>query len=166
MEMEPDPAEQVSETSWHPEIVVLVRDVKVRLYVKREGCLPDWQSQWVAGDAWLASRADIAATICSEKDKNSQLHSARNFGWFGVAGVFSNTNTKRLLNLNLCFFFQTTEVTKSIKRWMLSKRYMLRYGQAVHPKNWHQSDQRIRQQPRAHFSETCLLILPGYLLSN
>ena len=94
MEMEPDPAEQVSETSWHPEIVVLVRDVKVRLYVKREGCLPDWQSQWVAGDAWLASRADIAATICSEKDKNSQLHSARNFGWFGVAEVFSNTNTK------------------------------------------------------------------------
>ena len=76
MEMEPDPAEQVSETSWHPEIVVLVRDVKVRLYVKREGCLPDWQSQWVAGDAWLESRADLSATI-SLSDRMPEYMSER-----------------------------------------------------------------------------------------
>jgi hypothetical protein len=36
MEMEP---ESVSETSWYPEIVPLMRDVKMRLSVKKEGCL-------------------------------------------------------------------------------------------------------------------------------
>ena len=36
MEMEP---ESVSETSWYPEIVPLMRDVKMRLFVKKEGCL-------------------------------------------------------------------------------------------------------------------------------
>ena len=36
MEMEP---EAVSETSWYPEIVPLMRDVKMTLSVKKEGCL-------------------------------------------------------------------------------------------------------------------------------
>lgn len=106
MEMDPGPAESVSETSWHPEIVLLIRDVKVRLYVKKDGCLPDWQSQWVTGDVWLASRADISATVISEKDKNSELHSARNFGCFGVAGVFINTNTKYGSTKFVFFFFR------------------------------------------------------------
>ena len=82
--MEPEPGESVSELSWHPEIVVLIRDVKVRLYVKKDGFLPDWQSQWAAGDVWLATRAEISAVIVSDKEKKAQLHSARIFGCFDL----------------------------------------------------------------------------------
>lgn len=53
---------QVKESSWHPEGRFILPSASIRVFVAKASAA-EWQSQWVAVDAWLLTRNEDAANI-------------------------------------------------------------------------------------------------------
>lgn len=53
---------QVKVSSWHPEGRFNLPNASIRVFVVKASAA-EWQSQWVAVDAWLVTRSDDAANI-------------------------------------------------------------------------------------------------------
>lgn len=71
----------INEANWHPECSVLVRDLKVRVYVKKkDGLDAMWQSMWFAADAWMALHWDITTAVLNNQRASSNQQNARTFG--------------------------------------------------------------------------------------
>ena len=71
----------INEANWHPECSVLVRDLKVRVYVKKkDGLDAMWQSMWFAADTWMALHWDITTAVLNNQRASSNQQNARTFG--------------------------------------------------------------------------------------